>query len=249
MKETVRHRISRQIRGVWSCVGIIGLLVACGGNGPTGGRSGAGFSEVVVGTGGADATGALGSTLPISAHVFASDTISGIEAALKVDGGEEWVVTEVLSDAEGIGSTRGRVDMKMQLPPDIRPGAYAVVLTVADKQGGKQSVEHPVRLVVDASVPMVMDLEIGINAAGNDLHLAAHVMASQKVSSITATVEGSDWQKEYTFDGPQISGKIDYQFHEHAQVDAAPAGKYKVVLTVFDQKGNRAESTGFFVKR
>lgn len=222
------------------------LLQGCGGSGA------AGTTKTVVGTGGEEPAGYIGSPLAFSTEIYAPDTIASLEAGLRTITGTgadgNMLLTE--SFTEGLsGAVRTHIDASLHLSSEIRPGDYVLVLTVTDRKGNRHTADYPVKIMIDTSLPTVLDLETGINAAGNDLHLAAHVTAPNKLSKITVTVRGEEWNDEYVFDGASIVGKVDYHFHEHALVDKAPAGEYEVTITATDQKGRASSAIGSFTKR
>jgi len=241
-----QYRKIQKLNWLW-IYGLVGALGISGMSGCANG-SGSGITNVVVGTGSGEPTAYIGSSLPFSAQLSSADTIADLIALLTPATGGEVVLNTRLTSQNLEGIVQAKVEDQIELPADIRPGDYVFSLVMTDKAGARQSVDNPIRLMIDTSSPLVLDLEIGINPAGNDLHLAAQVTAPNKLAKITVFIHGEEWEKEYEFEGTSVNGKIEYHFHEHAHVDAAPAGTYEVTVTAADQQGRKSSATGNFTK-
>lgn len=219
------------------------LAVSCN----SGTVSGLGTSDVQVGTTAKDKSSHLGVPLPVSAVVFAENNIASFEVQLKSKSDSE--VIFVQSYTEGLsGKTKADFSEDVVLPAETEPGEYLVTLKVTDEQGNEQIDEVNLKLLIDSSFPAVGDLDIGINAAGNDLHLESNIAAANKIAKITVLVKGEEWEKEVDFAKESMVGKVTLHFHEHVHVDEAPAGKYQVTVTVIDQDNNQASESASFTK-
>lgn len=101
---------------------------------------------------------------------------------------------------------------------------------------------------IDTTIPVITDLDVGINAKKNDLHIEAELSAVKKIDRVVVTLKGDNWTKDITFDQAPPRGELTTNFHQHVHVDEAPAGEYQVILTLHDQEGREAKAEGSFVK-
>src|SRR5690606_33634036 len=163
-------------------------------------------------------------------------------------GGNQMLVKE--SVGEGIvGTSKANFDFEIQLPDTLEMGDYLLEVEMADRQNSRGSAKYPVKLRVDVNRPIITDLEVGINDAGDDLHLAAAVMAPNKIAEIRAEIVGEQWSKDFSYKGAQIVDKLETHFHEHAHIHEAPAGTYELTLIVIDKEGRQARSVASFTKK
>lgn len=208
-----------------------------------------GISKMVVGEkDSGEAT--IGSPMLVKANIFLDENISGIELEMisQNSEGEEWTYSQQFTDKYS-GANSARFDEQFMFPNGTEAGNYDLTLTVTGESGAIVQEKRKLRISVDSTVPVVDELEVGINASGDDLHLAAHITAVKKIRQVILSVESEDWSKEFVFEQARIKDQTSIHFHEHAHVDDAPAGIYTVVLTVEDQDGRKASATGTFEKK
>lgn len=228
---------------------IIGLLAlfffafsSCSGDRP-------GISKMVVGEkDSGEAT--VGSPMLVRANISLDENITGVElqmASLDPEMGEG-TFSQQFSDKYS-GSDAVKFDEQFMFPSATEAGNYELTLTVTGESGAILQQKRSFRISVDSTVPVVDELEVGINARGDDLHLAAHITAVKKIRQVILGLEGEDWSKEFVFEQARIKDQTSIHFHEHAHVDDAPAGIYTVVLTVEDQDGRKASATSTFEKK
>lgn len=220
------------------------LLVSCN----SGSVTGLGVSDLKIGTAAKDKSSHLGAPIPVSGTVFAEHNVASLEVSLKDESGAETLIQQQLTD-EVSGSTKTDFSTHLSLPADAEAGNYLVSLTVKDQQGNEQTEESPITLRIDSSFPAIVDLDVGINAAGNDLHLESNLAAANKLAKVIVLIEGESWNKEVEFAKSNVVGKVTLHFHEHVHVDQAPAGDYKVTLTIVDENGNKASTQADFTKK
>lgn len=220
------------------------LIVSCN----SGTVTGLGVSDLKIGTSAKDKSSHLGAPIPVSGVAFAEHNIASLEVSLKDKSGAETFAQQDLTNGAS-GETKTNFAAHIELPTDVEAGEYLVTLTIKDQQGNEETEESPITLLIDSSFPAIADLDVGLNAAGNDLHLESNVAAANKLDKIIVFIEGESWNKEVEFAKPSIAGKLTLHFHEHVHVDEAPAGDYTITLTIIDQEGNEASTQANFTKK
>lgn len=117
-----------------------------------------------------------------------------------------------------------------------------------DTNGKETKVESTLELQNDPTLPSATGFEVGLNAAGNDLHAEASITAPNKLAEIIVEIHGNGWEKEFSYKDEKIVGQTTYNFHKHMDVTAAPKGHYHVHLKVVDQAGKSATFEEHFDK-
>lgn len=196
----------------------------------------------------------LGLPMQIEADVKLEENIVGIVldiVSLDTDAGVdagEWTYHQDFGTKYS-GKNTAKFDEQYMFPNGTLAGDYELTLTVTGESGAIVQQKRDFKILVDSTLPFVDELEVGINAAGDDLHLAAHIAAARKIRQVVLLVEGAEWSKEFVFEQARIKDQTSMHFHEHAHVDEAPAGTYQVTLTVEDQDGRKASATAEFKKK
>lgn len=192
----------------------------------------------------------LGLPMQINADVKLEENIVGIVldiVSLDIES-DEWTYQQDFGTKYS-GTNTAKFDEQYMFPNGTLAGDYELTLTVTGESGAIVQQKRDFKILVDSTVPFVDELEVGINASGDDLHLAAHIAAARKIRQVVLLVEGSEWSKEFVFEQARIKDQTSVHFHEHAHVDEAPAGTYQVTLTVEDQDGRQASATADFNKK
>lgn len=192
----------------------------------------------------------LGLPMQIEADVKLEENIEGIAldiVSLDIES-DEWTYQQDFGTKYS-GTNTAKFDEQYMFPNGTLAGDYELTLTVTGESGAIVQQKRDFKILVDSTVPFVDELEVGINAAGDDLHLAAHIAAARKIRQVVLLVEGAEWSKEFVFEQARIKDQTSVHFHEHAHVDEAPAGTYQVTLTVEDQDGRKASATADFNKK
>jgi len=192
----------------------------------------------------------VGSSMPVKATISLDENIAGIELQMASLDAEmdERTFNQQFSDKYS-GANAVKFDEQFMFPSGTEAGNYELTLIVTGESGAILQQKRNFRISVDSTVPVVDELEVGINAKGDDLHLAAHITAVKKIRRVTLGLEGEDWSKEFVFEQARIKDQTSIHFHEHAHVDDAPAGIYTLVLTVEDYDGRKASATSTFEKK
>lgn len=192
----------------------------------------------------------LGLPMQIEADVKLEENIVGIVldiVSLDIES-DEWTYQQDFGTKYS-GTNTAKFEEQFMFPNGTLAGDYELTLTVTGESGAIVQQKRDFKILVDSTVPFVDELEVGINAAGDDLHLAAHIAAARKIRQVVLLVEGAEWSKEFVFEQARIKDQTSVHFHEHAHVDEAPAGTYQVTLTVEDQDGRKASATADFNKK
>ncbi|SKB63501.1 protein of unknown function [Parapedobacter luteus] len=244
MKSITTKRIGDSVHGFLNRpTFVLLLLVVMAGCG----RQEAGVSKLRIGADG-NAEAFVGQSFPVEAHVAATTTISEAEINIRPVSGDGWVFNGPFS--EGIaGKKDATFAARIDVPADTEPGNYTLTLRVIDADGSVSESTGDFRIGIDSTVPIAGDLDVGINAAGNDLHLETELTVPGKIDQVTVEIKGDAWSDEVTFAGDRLVGQLAHHFHEHIAVAEAPKGDYRVILTVADQRGRRAQAEGTFTKK
>lgn len=206
---------------------------------------GRGISDLQVGE---KAEAFVGLSLPVSARVSAEAAIVEISIAIRPVSDEGWTFAAQYSDGIA-GKNKADFRTDVAIPATAEPGNYRLTLRLVEADGSVTEASADFRLTIDSTVPTASGLDVGINAAGNDLHLETELTAPSGIKSVFVAIEGNAWSKEFKFAGEQLVGQLTHHFHEHVHVSEAPEGDYRVILTVEDQKGRRAQTEGMFAKK
>jgi len=219
--------------------GMVAVFSACS-------NMGAGISNVEIGENNS-AEAHIGAPVTVSANIALDENIESVVMKIVSTEGESWEFTQNYSHLYA-GNKTAKFQETIEVPADAEVGNYELILTATSENDVVEETTTPFRVSIDSTVPSITDLEVGLNNAGNDLHLEAHIDAAKKIKQITLTVKGAGWIKDTKFDQDHIKGQTHVHFHEHADVDAAPAGNYQAILLVEDEEGRKAVATTGFVK-
>ena len=197
---------------------------------------------------GSDEGVSVGQPSLIEADINVEDAIDEVQITWEPTSGDGWQLAAAFTDGLQ-GQQSVRFSEYIDVPVDAAPGKYRLTMKVKQQDGTEIEESVDATLTIDSTVPVASDLDVGINAAGNDLHLETELTAVKKIQQVTVQVNGAAWSKDFTFDGSRIKDQLSLHFHEHVHIDEAPAGNYQVVLTVEDQEGRSASVEGSFTKK
>jgi hypothetical protein len=188
-----------------------------------------------------------GNDLHIEAAIDAPGTIATVVLEIHPETGDGWKVnTTYTENLEGLKNAE--FHKHIDVPADAKLGDYHGHLKVTDKQGKVTEAEFELSLIADPTLPAATGFEIGLNAAGNDLHVEANLSATNKIAKAVVEVHGSAWEKETEFTDAAMVGQLTYHLHKHIDVTAAPKGHYHVHLKIVDQAGKESEFEEHFDK-
>jgi len=188
-----------------------------------------------------------GNDVHVEAQIVATANMESVTLEINPKSGTGWKLNTVYTEGFA-GLKNAEFHKHVDVPADAALGSYTVKLKVRDTNGKETTVASDLELSNDPSLPKVTGFEVGLNAAGNDLHAEASVTAINKLAKIVVEIHGNGWEKEFTYEDANIVGKTTYNFHKHMDVTAAPKGHYHVHLKVVDQAGKEAEFEGHFDK-
>jgi hypothetical protein len=188
-----------------------------------------------------------GGDVHVEAQVTATENIESITLEIKSKNSTGWSLKTTYTDGFA-GLKNAEFHKHVDVPVDAVLGAYEVYLTARDKNGKETKVESTLELSSDPTLPSLIGFEVGLNAAGNDLHAEAVVTAPNKIAQIVVEIHGNGWEKEFTYLDAAMIGQTTYNFHKHMDVTAAPKGHYHVHLKVIDQAGKETEFEAHFDK-
>src|SRR5690606_26327541 len=103
-------------------------------------------------------------------------------------------------------------------PDTVEPGDYTLILLITDATENVSEDSVRFRLAIDSTVPTASDLDVGINAAGDDLHLETELSAPLGFAKVVVEVKGDAWEKTFSFSGGELVGRPTYRFHEHVKI-------------------------------
>lgn len=218
----------------------ISLLFSCS-NGQTG------ITKIEIGEKG-KSEAFIGSHLPIKAEINLNEKIKSIEVQIALAKTTDWSLNRSYRE-KYVGNSKVHFNESFEIPYDAEVGNYELMLKVNGENGAVEEKRTRIQISVDSTVPIVGDLDVGINAKGNDLHLETDITAAKKIKQVSVALKGKEWSKDFVFDKPAIKDHVSYNFHEHVNVNEAPKGEYEVVLTVEDQEGRKASTTNSFQKK
>ncbi|MCL7987201.1 DUF4625 domain-containing protein [Sphingobacterium sp. lm-10] len=189
----------------------------------------------------------IGQTAMVQADIALEHGIADVAFELKNSAGVPIdTIWSSLDDADG--QTKYAVSQEIQIPVTLRPGKYWLILSVEDTHSDIKRDSISLNLVLDNTIPIVGDLDVGINKNGSDLHLEAELTAVKKIDRVEVLIKGANWSKDISFDKASIKDQLSTTFHEHVHVSDAPSGAYTVFLTLYDQQGRMAKVEGSFRK-
>lgn len=192
--------------------------------------------------------GYLGANMPVKANIQLGDEqLESIELGMEsLDGSSTFSMDLTPRYA---GQNAFKLEEEFIFPSGTEAGSYVLVLDVKGNNGSVMKEQRTFNIHVDSSLPYVDELEVGLNQKGDDLHLAANIVAPKKIKRVVLIVKGAAWEKEFIYDQPRTKDQTAVHFHEHAHIDDAPAGDYNVELIVEDQEGRSASTTGTVQKK
>ncbi|WDF67029.1 hypothetical protein PQ465_12005 [Sphingobacterium oryzagri] len=136
----------------------------------------------------------------------------------------------------------------VNVPMDTKVGKYTMLVSrIADGRVIEKTMQE-FEIRVDSTVPSSSVLDIGINKAGNDLHLASAITTAKGLKYLEVEIQGANVREKFHFEDPGFQGELQYNFHEHLQVEDYPAGLYTVELTVSDLQDRQVKTTASFTK-
>jgi hypothetical protein len=188
-----------------------------------------------------------GGDVHVEALITATSNIESVTLEINPKSGSGWKLNTVYTEGFA-GLKNAEFHKHVDVPEDAALGSYNVVLKVRDSQGKETKVESTLDLQNDPSLPSQTGFEVGLNAAGNDLHAEASITAPNKIAEILVEIHGNGWEKEFSYKDVNIVGQTSYNFHKHMDVTAAPKGHYHVHLKVVDQAGKSATFEEHFDK-
>lgn len=188
-----------------------------------------------------------GTDIHVEAALFAAANLNSLKLEVRPKSGTGWKFEKEYTD--GIKGLKNAVfHQHIDVPADAALGAYLVVLTVTDQNGRNTKVESDLEVKYDPTLPSATGFEVGLNTAGNDLHMGADISAVNKIAKVVVEVHGAGWEKVFEYTDAAMVGQTTYHFHKHADVTAAPKGHYHVHLKIIDQKGKENEFEQHFDK-
>ncbi|WP_177217111.1 DUF4625 domain-containing protein [Pedobacter insulae] len=188
-----------------------------------------------------------GTDLHIEAKLDAKETISSVKLAITPISATGWTLNEEFT-AGYIGSKNSEFHEHVDIPTDAELGKYRIVLTLTDQKGQVTTSESELELKYDPTLPQATNFEVGLNTAGNDLHLEANITAVNKIAKIIVEVHGGTYEKEVEYTDAAMVGSTTYNLHKHVNVTDAPKGHYHVHLKIVDQAGKENEFEQHFDK-
>lgn len=186
-----------------------------------------------------------GSDLHVDAEIVAPGNIASIMLEIHGDGNWELDTTYTTGFA---GLKNVEFHEHVDIPAEAPVGRYHFHLVVTDQRGQQTTYEDDLEIKEDPTLPTATGFEIGLNTAGDDLHVEASITAPNKIAKVVIEVHGSNWEKEFEFTDVAMVGQTTYNLHKHLNVGAAPAGHYHVHMKVVDQAGKEREFEEHFDK-
>ncbi len=205
-----------------------------------------GVSDLRAGTDG-NRQAFVGGELPIAAHIASDAPVDRADVAIRPASGKGWTFYREYTEGLG-GKTHAPFEAAVAIPDTVEAGDYILVFRITDAEGSVSTDSVGFKLAIDSTVPTTSDLDVGINAAGNDLHLESELSAPLGIAKVVVEVKGVAWQETFTFSGKELAGQLTHRFHEHVKVGEAPEGSYRVSLVVEDSKGRTSRTEGTFTK-
>lgn len=205
-----------------------------------------GISRLRVGVDG-DAESYIGQRLLLQARLSAETGIRYADIEIRPLVDEGWTFTQRYVE-KFAGKKRVTFAEDIAVPPTADAGDYQLALRVTDHNDITVSETTTFKLIIDHTVPIATDLDVGINAAGNDLHLETQLTAPEGIKKVRVKIKGDSWDDELIFSGKRVVGQLSHHFHEHVPVGEAPSGNYRVTVWLVDQKDREFQTEGAFTK-
>ena len=188
-----------------------------------------------------------GSDLHIEAKLMATANITSVKLEINPVAATGWKFNQEFTDGFA-GLKNAEFHEHFDIPADAELGMYRVVLTLTDAQGQSTKIESDLELKFDPTLPQASGLEVGLNTAGNDLHVEATITAVNKIARVVVEIHGGTYEKEFLYTDAAMVGATSYNFHKHINVSEVPKGHYHVHLKVVDQAGKENEFEEHFDK-
>ncbi|MCX2477405.1 DUF4625 domain-containing protein [Pedobacter sp. MC2016-05] len=188
-----------------------------------------------------------GNDLHIEAQISAPANIKDVVLEIHPESGNGWNVSTTYTEGFA-GLKNAEFHKHIDVPADAKVGAHHGHLKVTDQNGQVSEIEFDLQVTADPNLAKVTGFEVGLNTAGNDLHVEASVTAPNKIAKLVLEVHGNGWEKEVSYEDAAVVGKTSYNLHKHLDVAAAPKGHYHVHLKVIDQSGKEVEFEEHFDK-
>ncbi|KEQ28475.1 DUF4625 domain-containing protein [Pedobacter antarcticus] len=188
-----------------------------------------------------------GTDIHIEAELIAAGKLASVKVEISPKSGSGWKFNQEYVDGFS-GLNNASFHKHIDVPADAAIGQYLVVFAVTDQQGSVTKIENTLEVKFDPFLPAATGFEVGINTAGNDLHMEATLTAVNKIAKVVAEVHGAGWEKEFEFTDAAMVGQTTYKLHKHLDVTAAPKGHYHVHLKIIDQAGKENEFEQHFDK-
>jgi len=189
----------------------------------------------------------VGQTLDLEAILNLSAPLTGIDVTVEPQGEKGWRFEQHFEEQLNKGTS---IPLKKQIniPDTASVGKYIVAISAIQEDNQRAEKQIEVDFVIDSTVPILSPLDVGLNKAGNDLHLETEITAAKKIAKINVHIKGESWHESYDFTGQKFEGKLSLHFHEHIHVDDAPNGIYEITVTVEDGEGRTGTAIGSFEK-
>ena len=188
-----------------------------------------------------------GTDIHIEAELLAEATIASVKLEIQPVSGIGWKFVEEYKDGF-VGQKNAEFHKHIDVPADAALGKYLIRLSVTDQQGQITKIESDLEIKFDPTLPTATDFEVGLNAAGNDLHTEANIKAINKIAKITVEISGNNYKKEVVYTDAAMVGATTYNFHKHLNVSDVPKGHFHVHLKIVDQANKENEFEEHFDK-
>ncbi|RZK42480.1 MAG: DUF4625 domain-containing protein [Pedobacter sp.] len=188
-----------------------------------------------------------GSDLHIEAQLLAEGTIADVKVEIHPVAANGWKF-EIDYKSEFAGKKNAELHKHIDVPANAALGKYHIHVIVTDQQGQVTEVESELEIKFDPSLPTATGFEVGLNTAGNDLHLEANLAAVNKIARVVVEIHGGNYEKEVVYTDAAMVGATTYNLHKHINVGDAPKGHYHVHLKVIDQSNKESEFEEHFDK-
>lgn len=188
-----------------------------------------------------------GQELPMSAHIAVHAPIRRADVEIRPVSGKGWTFAQQYNESLE-GKTHARFEARIGIPDTAEAGDYLLVLRITDTEEHVSEDTARFRLAIDSTVPTASGLDVGINKAGNDLHLETELTVPAGIAGVSVEIRGDAWSDTFDFSGNDLVGQLTHRFHEHVKVGEAPGGAYTVIATVRDRQGREYKTEGAFTK-
>jgi len=188
-----------------------------------------------------------GTDFHVEAELFSPVSIDAVKLTIRPKTATGWTFEQEYKDGFA-GLKNATFHKHIDVPADAALGSYELRLVVTDQEGRSTSIVSGLEIKFDPSLPAATGFEVGLNAAGNDLHVEAKISAVNKIAKMIVEIHGAGWEKEVTYTDEAAVGQTAYTLHKHIDVTAAPKGHYHVHLKVIDQQQKESEFEAHFDK-